>query len=525
MVKAPECALLGVHFHTKHYLARAGQFRGSLGGVVTRHRGHIKLTIKPVISFERAEHLEQKGHLGQVKNALRSCADAPGSRARLMVRPMMEILMQPIPPSTTLADFGEELKVAGMQSQKCDSFLSHLSLRAPSSSSVAHLLEMKVDDVKAIETASEFSQCESLLLRTVLGSVTHPFEFAQEPAAGTDENKAMNKTGARSINMMMKSSGAKGGALSAVSGELTTRREPIESYYPPPEFDVEAIGSQQRNLKRLRLKVIKEIENYTGHLYPSKEERDIVLTAIQALCGPPDGGRSWNIWCSSEAGGAVKKHKGMAISDLEKARRDPGAYGCHGTAVEGQMRPARPVRPVPLLSRNVLPPDTYSRTSDFESADGRGPQVATGIDEEQPEERSESEILAQARAQAERVAQLRQDADEQRKASAQRRKEDQAAKKQKKQEEQAAAKEAKNAAAKAQPKAPIARKRKHSPEDKAPAGEVVYCEYELAQQATIKSNNQMLKFLEDASEKNCKMLKENCETIQEITTGGLAQDR
>jgi hypothetical protein len=48
---------------------------------------------------------------------------------------------------------------------------------------------------------------------------------------------------------------------------------------------------------------------------------------------------------------------------------------------------------------------------------------------------------------------------------------------------------------------------------------------ELAQQATVKSNNQMLKFLEDASEKNCKMLKENCETIQEITTGGLAQDR
>lgn len=422
MVKAPECALLGVHFHTKHYLTRAGQFRGSLGGVVTRHRGHIKLTIKPVISFERAEHLEQKGHLGQVKNALRSCADAPGSRARLMVRSMLEILMQPIPPSTTLADFGEELKVAGMQSQKCDSFLSHLSLRAPSSSSVAHLLEMKVDDVKAIETASEFSQCESVLLRTVLGSVSNPFEFAQEPAAGTDENKAMNKTGARSINMMMKSSGAKGGALSAVSGELTTRREPIESYYPPPEFDVEAMGSQQRNLKRLRLKVIKEIENYTGHLYPTKEEKDIVLTAIQALCGPPDGGRSWNIWFSSEAGGAVKKHKGMAISDLEKARRDPGAYGCHGTAVEGQMRPARPVRPVPLLSRNVQTPDTNSRTSDFESADGRGPQVATGIDEEQPEERSESEILAQARAQAERVAQLRLDADEQRKASAQRKK-------------------------------------------------------------------------------------------------------
>jgi len=499
--------------------------------VVTRHRGHIKLTIKPVISFERAEHLEQKGHLGQVKNALRSCADAPGSRARLMVRPMMEILLQPIPPSTTLADFGVELNMAGMQTQKCDSFLSHLSLRAPTSSSVAHLLEMKVDDVKTIETASEFGQCESLLLRTVLGSVTNPFQFAQEPAAGTDENKAMNKTGARSINMMMKSSGAKGGALSAVSGELTTRREPIESYYPPPEFDMEAMGSQQRNLKRLRLKVIKEIENYTGHLYPSKEEKDIVLTAIQALCGPPDGGRSWNIWYSTEAGGAVMKHKGMAISDLEKARRDPGAYGCHGTAVEGQMRPARPVRPVPavsaLLSRSMQTPVTNSRYSDdFESAgDKHELPNPNGDDEELTEER----ILARAAMKKDEVDKLRQDREEQKKLAALRKKEDQEAKKQKKEEEKAAAKEAvklaTKGAAKAQPKAPLAKKRKHSSEDEAPDDEVVYCEYELARKATIKSNNQMLKFLEDASEKNCKMLNENCETIQEITTGGLAQDR
>ena len=443
---------------------------------------------------------------------------------------MMEVLMQPIPPSTTLADLGVELKMAGMQTQKCDSFLLHLSLRAPTSSSVAHLLEMKVDDVKTIETASEFGQCESLLLRTVLGSVTNPFQFAQEPAAGTDENKAMNKTGARSINMMMKSSGAKGGALSAVSGELTTRREPIESYYPPPEFDIEAMGSQQRNLKRLRLKVIKEIENYTGHLYPSKEEKDIVLTAIQALCGPPDGGRSWNIWFSSEAGGAVMKHKGMAISDLEKARRDPGAYGCHGTAVEGQMRPARPVRPVPvsaLLSRNLQTPDTNSRNSDdFESA---GDKHALPNPNGDNEELTEEQILARAAIKKDEVDKLRQDREEQKKLAALRKKEDQAAKKQKKEEEKAAAKEAvklaTKGAAKAQPKAPLAKKRKHSSEDEAPDDEVEYCEYELAQQATVKSNNQMLKFLEDASEKNCKMLQENCETIQEITTGGLAQDR
>jgi flagellar biosynthesis GTPase FlhF len=225
------------------------------------------------------------------------------------------------------------------------------------------------------------------------------------------------------------------------------------------------------------------------------------------------------------------KHKGMAISDLEKARRDPGAYGCHGTAVEGQMRPARPVRPVPLLSRNLQTPDTNSRTSDFESADGQGPQVATNIlgnDEEQPE----SELLAQARAQADRVAQLRLDADEQKKATAQRKKEDQAAKKQKKAEEQAAAKEAKGAAAKAQPKgkAPLAKKRKHSPdgeapEAQAPEDEAELSDYERKIKANVISNNQWLKFLDDVSQKNCKILTENCETIQEITTGGLAQDR
>lgn len=229
----------------------------------------------------------------------------------------------------------------------------------------------------------------------------------------------------------------------------------------------------------------------------------------------------------------MKKHKGMAISDLEKARRDPGAYGCHGTAVEGQMRPARPVRPVPvsaLLSRSLQTPVTNSRNSDdFESA---GDKHALPNPNGDDEELTEEQILARAAMKKDEVDKLRQDREEQKKLAALRKKEDQAAKKQKKDEEKAASKEAvklaKSAtkgAAKAQPKAPLAKKRKHSSDHEASEDEVVYCEYELAQQATIKSNNQMLKFLEDASEKNCKILTENCETIQEITTGGLAQDR
>jgi len=76
--------------------------------------------------------------------------DATASRPTHNAAPVPRLVWQPscvapnVPFVVTLADFGEELKGAGMQSQKCDSFLSHLSLRAPTSSSVAHLFEMKV---------------------------------------------------------------------------------------------------------------------------------------------------------------------------------------------------------------------------------------------------------------------------------------------------------------------------------------------------------------------------------------------
>ena len=439
--------------------------------------------------------------------------------------------MQPIPPDTTLDDFGMELKMAGMQSLKCDSFVSHLITGAPTKSSVAQLLQMKDDDVKIIETASEFSTTESLLLRAVLGSMPHPFQFAKsskgpEPS-GTDENRVENKykTGASSINFMMKASGAKGGALSAVCGELTARRERIETYYPPSEFDVEAKGSATRVLKRLRIKIIKEFEDYCGHLYPSKEERDIMLTAIQGLCGPPDNGRSWNYWFSSEAGGAVIKHKGMAISDLEKARRDPVAYGCHGTAVNGQMRPARPVRPVPVtasLSPLLQTPDN-SRTSDSESAgdkDGQNPR--SGDDEH-----SEARILANAATKEDEVMKLREEAVNKRKAAAQQKKDAAAAKRQKKIDEQAAAKEAAKTAKEAAAlgaggTSNTSKKRKQAPKDEAPEE---LSAYELTKLANMKSNKEWLDFLDKVSEKNCKILAKDCETIQEITTGGFAQDR
>ena len=80
----------------------------------------------------------------------------------------------------------------------------------------------------------------------------------------------------------------------------------------------------------------------------------------------------WDNW-KEETGKDKKplKHKGAAVGDLEKARRDPSAYGVTGQAAEGGVRPPRPVRNVtplealtsPLLGQStavVATPVTYA---------------------------------------------------------------------------------------------------------------------------------------------------------------------
>ena len=487
--------------------------------------------MKPVISFHtRVEHLEHvRQREQQVKNVLRSCADAPRSRARLMVRTQQEILMQPIPPSTTLSDLGVELKLVGMQSPKCDNFLSHLSTGAPTISSVAQLLQMKDDDVKILEAASEFSVTESLLLRYVLGCPACPFQFAKSSKGQIPPGEDESDGSARS-NVMMKSSGAKGGAMRACSGELTTRREPIQDYYPPSEFDMEAKGSLTRNNKRLRKKIVKEFEDYCGHLYPSKEEKDIMLAKIQELVGPPDNGRSWNYWFSTTAGGVVTKHKGMAITDLEKARRDPAAYGCHGTAVDGQLRPARPVRPVPVIASLQTPDATNSRNSDSKPAGELNgiPPSSQQAAEDAKDTQTEEAILATAKAASDEVERIRQEADQKRKVYQQRQKDDREAKKRRAAEEKQ--KMAKPLAAKAantdpvaKPKAAGGTKRKRGAAEA--SAEEDLSDYEKQKNATTKSNKEWLDFLDKVFDKNCKILDKKCKFIQDMTTSGFSRDK
>ena len=130
-----------------------------------------------------------------------------------------------------------------------------------------------------------------------------------------------------------------------VSDVLLERRPKLEagSYFPPEQFDVHLPTLPTRNEGTLRKLVVQELYAVCGDLYPSANERKAILGGITAHVGGPRlrGGKegSWDNWKDSMSA----MHKGTAIADLEKARRDPAAYGVETIAVHGP-RPGRPSR-------------------------------------------------------------------------------------------------------------------------------------------------------------------------------------
>ena len=433
------------------------------------------------------------------------------------------MLMQPMPSSTSIDDLGHELTHLGMQADKCNHFLTALRTAAPSGV-IAQLLEMKEDKVKNLEEASRFTTHESLLLRVLLGSTAHPFKFAIEvqqvqPAVAAltagDENKTPENK-----NSLFNEPKPKGGAKKAVSGELQHKREDIKEYYPPPEFDKHMRGSLTRNFSELRRLTIKEVEDYCGHLYPTKEEKDIMLAAIQMLCGPPDCGPSWNYWTSTE-NGRVMKHKGMAISDLEKARRDPCAYGCNGIALEGQMRPARPVRPVPVLPFMATPAAGSYPTSAQPAPQVSPHEVSDEDTQDQDRQQTEAQILQEANRKKEEVAQLHEAKVEEKKAK----KEREAAARKVKADAKKAEADAKKAAKKAgtdAKKTGAKRQRTEGPEKEDDAAQI--SEYEKNRNATKQANEAYLEFIDKVSEKECKILDKGGDTISNMNLGGFTPD-
>ena len=438
------------------------------------------------------------------------------------MRGALEMLMQPMPSSTSIDDLGHELTPHGMQAEKSNHFLTALRTAAPSGV-IAQLLEMKEDKVKNLEEASRFTTHESLLLRVLLGSTAHPFKFAIEvqqvqPAVAAltagDENKTPENK-----NSLFNEPKPKGGAKKAVSGELQHKREDIKEYYPPPEFDKHMRGSGTRNFPELRRMIIKEMEDFCGHLYPTKEEKDIVLAAIQRLCGPPDNGPHWNFWTSTE-NGRVMKHKGMAISDLEKARRDPCAYGCNGIALEGQMRPARPVRPVPVLPFMATP-----AAGSYPTSAQPAPQVPSSDEATQDEDRqqTEAQILQEANRKKEEVAQLHEAKLEEKKAK----KEREAAARKVKADAKKAEADAKKALKQVEKVETDARKtgaKRQRTEGPQKDDSADISEYEKNRNATKQANRAYLEFLDKVSEKECKILDKGGDTISNMNLGGFTPD-
>ena len=429
------------------------------------------------------------------------------------------MLMQPMPSSTSIDDLGHELTHHGMQAEKCNHFLTALRTAAPSGV-IAQLLEMKEDKVKNLEEASRFTTHESLLLRVLLGSTAHPFKFAIEvqqvqPAVAAltagDENKTPENK-----NSLFNEPKPKGGAKKAVSGELQHKREDIKEYYPPPEFDKHMRGSLTRNFSELRRLTIKEMEDYCGHLYPTKEEKDIMLAGIQMLCGPPDCGPSWNYWTSTE-NGRVMKHKGMAISDLEKARRDPCAYGCNGIALEGQMRPARPVRPVPVLPFMATP-----AAGSYPTSAQPAPQVPSSDEDTQDEDRqqTEAQILQEANRRKEEVAKLQEAKVEEKKAK----KEREAAARKVKADAKKAEADAKKALKKVETDARKTGAKRQRTEGPQKDDSADISEYEKNRNATKLANGAYLEFLDKVSEKECKILDKGGDTISNMNLGGFTPD-
>ena len=104
-----------------------------------------------------------------------------------------------------------------------------------------------------------------------------------------------------------------------------------------------------------------QVEAVCGDLYPTDAERRIILSSIQAYCGPPQPTKLYlpkgeiayfNNW---KCGDRIK-HKGCAVGDLERARRDPSSWGVSGVANHSGERPARPNR----FIQSSLVPLTHS---------------------------------------------------------------------------------------------------------------------------------------------------------------------
>ena len=213
--------------------------------------------------------------------------------------------------------------------------------------SAEDLFTMTQDDFdKANAGALDSMQVNSLCI--CLGSTNVPHKFA--PAAAPEVAGAhflaacgnAKEEGEVKPEEKKVTGGSKGGTNTETAEMLQERRGHLlpGDYHVPPQFDRFAKGIPGRDMKALRKLITQEILEVCGDLYPDLAERGVILGALEDFCGPPSCGTSLH-WDNYKDGDTRKKHKGTAISDLEKARAKPADYGVSRRCVPGRMRPAR----------------------------------------------------------------------------------------------------------------------------------------------------------------------------------------
>lgn len=244
-------------------------------------------------------------------------------------------------PSMPISDLRQELVALGVPEADAKSFEDNLARQDVTSA--GQLCKMNIRDFNASTGSLLTMHIHTLLM--CLGSAGAPHVFAPAPETEREEaQSASEDPHAIVVSTAQGSKPPKGGSLHAVAEVLSDRRPYMypASYYPPPAFDkyqFDPTIPPSAPKWPLRVAIVQEIEAVVGDLYPSSNEREVILGAIEHYVGPPGLGH-YNSWMDNNH----KKHKGTAISDLEKARRNPAAYGVSGRCVPNRMRPARPQR-------------------------------------------------------------------------------------------------------------------------------------------------------------------------------------
>jgi len=281
---------------------------------------------------------------------------------------MNECMWMIADPSMPLTDLTLELMqmgVPGSEALPWQDKMLHAAL-----STVGQLLKLTISQFEEA-SGSTLSPFSARTLGVCLGSVGSPHVFAPDPPKPSapsfvhplipvlpddirDQLETQGMPLPPASESMAKIEPIKGGTLLAVAEMLEERRTYMypDSYFPPITFDKYHHSIPRGDDKALRKLIVQEISEVCGDLYPNMNERGVILPAIEQFVGVPATGGHWDNW-RIDIAGITKKHKGAAVSDLEKARRAPAAYGVSGRRVPDRMRPTRPRRSM------AAPPSAY----------------------------------------------------------------------------------------------------------------------------------------------------------------------